>query len=272
MNGERYPLTCFAPTVAFLTGVDAPEKAEGKVLNELVSLVKEKTGKEHVQKALIFNPDAIGEFFLDRYAQKIFPPLIGESDAHIRFLTAFPSKTPVCFATMFSGCSPAVHGINKYEKPVLTVDTLFDRWAAAGKKVALVSKGGQSIPRIFAERKIDYFITNGDKESVDKAIELMQDPSYDIIEVYNQEYDDMLHMTYPRSYFCKRAAKHYVASYSRLLDAVKTYWQGYDVLTTFSPDHGAHRIAGFLTGTHGDDVPSDMHIVHFFNVFGGDHE
>ena len=38
---------------------------------------------------------------------------------------------------------------------------------------ALVSKGGQSIPRIFAERNIDYFITSCDAESVEKGIELI---------------------------------------------------------------------------------------------------
>ena len=179
---------------------------------------------------------------------------------------------PVPFATMFTGASPEVHGIRHYEKPVLKIDTLFDAWARAGKKVALVSKGGQSIPRIFAERNIDYFITSCDAESVEKGIELIASDKYDIIEVYNQEYDDMLHVTHPRSYFCLRAAKHYVNSYVKLYDAVKTYWKDYTSLITFSPDHGAHRIGKIFLGTHGSEIPSDMNIVHFFSVLGGNDE
>ena len=261
-------LTHFAPTIAFLTGVPAPTDGEQEVYKPLVSLCEEKTGKSQVEKILVYNPDAIGQFFFEKYKEKIFSPLAERAQMQVPFLTAFPSKTPVCFATMFSGADPSVHGINRYEKPVLKVDTLFDEWAKAGKKVALISKGGQSIPKIFANRPIDYYITNGDKESVDKAIELLQTSDYDVIEVYNQEYDDKLHITYPISLSCKRAAKHYVESYVRLYDAVKTYWKDYSSLLTFSPDHGAHRIGKVFIGTHGKNVPSDMNILHFFTFFG----
>ena len=272
MEENRYSLTCFAPTIASVSDVEAPKQNEGTVVEEILSLVKEKTGANTVQKLLLYNPDAIGEFFFHRYEEKIFAPLVEATDLQVKFLSPVPPKTPVCFGTMYSGCSPDVHGIHKYEKPVLTVDTLFDSWARSGKKVALISKGGQSIPLIFANRNIDYFITSGDFQSVDKAIELMQNSDYDVIEVYNQEYDDMLHVTHPRSYFCKRAARHYVASYARLTEAVKTYWKDYTVLTSFSPDHGAHRIGGILNGSHGIDAPIDRHIVHFFSVYGGKNE
>ena len=262
-------LARWACTIADVSGVTPPENASLERVEDLKTLVWDKTGKESVEKLLLYNPDAIGEEFFTRYEEKIFSPLVQSTDLQLRFRSPMPPKTPVCFATMYSGALPEVHGINHYEKPVLTIDTLFDAWARAGKKVALISKGGQSIPRIFAERDIDYFITGGDAESVDKAIELLQTSDYDVIEVYNQEYDDMLHVTHPRSLFCKRAAKHYVQSYARLQDAVRTYWAGYSVLTGFCPDHGAHRVGKILNGTHGDDIPSDRNIVHFFSVFGG---
>ena len=265
-------LTTFAPTIASLTGVSAPRDGEKETFPSLEKLCLEKTGKTTVEKALIFNPDAIGQEFFEKYETKIFAPLDERTMLKEHFLTAFPPKTPVCFATMFSGAEPSVHGINHYEKPVLKVDTLFDVWSREGKKVALISKGGQSIPRIFAERNIDYYITNGDKESVDKAIELLRTSDYDIIEVYNQEYDDKLHVTHPRSVSCKNAAKHYVSSYVRLYDAVQTYWKQYDRLIGFFPDHGAHRIGKIFTGAHGKNIPSDMNIVHFFSIFGGTRE
>lgn len=40
-----------------------------------------------------------------------------------------PPVTPVAFASMYSGLQPAQHGIMKYEKPVLGVETVFDRAA-----------------------------------------------------------------------------------------------------------------------------------------------
>ncbi len=266
------PLTRFAATIAEVSGTEKPAQADSAKVPEILSLVKEKTGNNTVDKLLVYNPDAIGMEFYFRYKDKIFGGLDELTDLSVDFLTAVPPKTPVCFATMFTGADPSVHGINRYEKPVLTVDTLFDAWARAGKKVALVSKGGQSIPRIFANRNIDYFITNSDEESVNKGIELIASDKYDVIEVYNQEYDDMLHVTYPRSYFCKRAAKHYVSSYKKLNEAVEKYWGNYSSLVTFSPDHGAHRIGGFLIGTHGKVIPSDMNIRHFFKVYGGKNE
>lgn len=269
---NEIPLTRFACTIADISGAEKPEKADGVRVNEILELVKNKTGKDTVDKLVIFNPDAIGCEFYNLYRKKIFAPLDCLTDLRIGFLTAVPPKTPVCFATMFTGADPSVHGINKYEKPVLKIDTLFDAWARAGKKVALVSKAGQSIPRIFADRKIDYFITDSDESSVNKAIELIKSDEYDVIEVYNQEYDDMLHVTYPRSYFCRRAAKRYVASYEKINDAVKKYYAGKTALITFSPDHGAHRIGGFLLGTHGKEIPSDMNIYHFFTVYGDKNE
>ena len=266
------PLTRIASTLATLSGTEKPISADENRLEELISLVQNKTGKPTVEKLLIYNPDAIGQEFFTRYEDKIFAPLKELTDVQIKLRTAVPPKTPVCFATMFTGASPEVHGIQHYEKPVVKIDTLFDAWARAGKKVALISKANQSIPRIFAERNIDYFITNGDEESVNKAVELIASDEYDVIEVYNQEYDDMLHATHPNSFFCKRAAKRYVKSYEKLNDAVKKHWKNHSALVSFSPDHGAHRAYKILLGTHGKEIPSDMNIIHFFKIYGGKNE
>jgi hypothetical protein len=263
------PLTRLAAVLARVSGVKPPEKSDRATLPELESLIREKTSCDTVEKLLIYNPDAIGEKFYLAHKTDIFSDLDAVTDLRLDFLTAFPPKTPVCFATMFSGASPKVHGIRHYEKPVLTVDTLFDEWAKAGKKTALISKAGQSVPKIFADRPIDYFITDGDEKSVDTAVELIKNSDYDIIEVYNQEYDDMLHKTYPESYFCLRAARRYVASYKRLSEAVKSFWADYSALTTFAPDHGAHRIGRIFLGTHGDRIPDDMNISHFYTVYDG---
>ena len=61
------------------------------------------------------------------------------------------SVTPVCFGTMYTGLSPQEHGIMKYRKPVLQVDTVFDYLVKEKKKAAIISTEGDSISRIFLE-------------------------------------------------------------------------------------------------------------------------
>jgi len=73
-------------------------------------------------------------------------------------LSVMPSVTPVCFASMYTGAMPNVHGIQAYEKPVLSTDTVFDAFIRADLKPAIVSTANDSISCIFLERDMDYFI------------------------------------------------------------------------------------------------------------------
>ena len=259
------PMTRFAATIAKVSGANKPDSADENVINEVLNLVEEKTGGTAVEKVVIYNPDAIGEYYVDS-RPKIFAPLIGSADLCVNLLTAFPPKTPVCFGTMFTGVNPEVHGIQHYEKKLITVSSLFDKWAEAGKKVALISKEKQSIPTIFANRNIDYYLLKNDDEVLIKALELIESDKYDVIEVYNQEYDDKLHVSSPDSPFCRRAARNYVRNYISLKKKIKDCYASYNTLLTFSPDHGSHRIGGFLLGTHGKNTPRDMNVKHFFEV------
>jgi hypothetical protein len=151
------PLTQFAATMAKLMNVETPKQGDTNYVTEVIEAVKEKTGKETVDKMLIYNPDAIGQWFFEKY-NHYFEPLKPYLDIRVDYLTAFPPKTPVCFGTMFTGATPEVHGIQAYVKPVITIDTLFDSLRRANKKVAMVAVKGQSIPKIYANRDIDYYL------------------------------------------------------------------------------------------------------------------
>ena len=72
---NKIPLTRFASTIADISGTEKPKQADETRVDEILSLVKTKTGKNTVDKLLIFNPDAIGEEFFKRYETKIFSPL-----------------------------------------------------------------------------------------------------------------------------------------------------------------------------------------------------
>ena len=48
------------------------------------------------------------------------------------------------------------------------------------------------------------------------------------------------------------------------LDACLRRAQRVDVDAVVAPDHGAHRIGKIFLGTHGDCIPDDMNISHFY--------
>ena len=79
----------------------------------------------------------------------LFAPLEVRADLGLGMLSVYPPVTPACFASMYSGLTPAVHGIQAYVKPVLTVDTIFDDLPLAGRRAAIVSTEGDSISLIF---------------------------------------------------------------------------------------------------------------------------
>ena len=98
---------------------------------------------------------------------------------------------------MYTGVLPEVHGIQGYTKPVITVDSLFDSLARSGKRVALVAVENSSMAIIFQNRPIDYFIVPYDDAATEKGLELIAQDRHDVVVVYNQEYDDMIHRTRP---------------------------------------------------------------------------
>lgn len=64
---------------------------------------------------------------------------------------------------------PEIHGIMKYEKPVLKIATAFDALAAAGKRCAMVRPMATVFQKIFLERNIDYYIYPSVEECNAKA-------------------------------------------------------------------------------------------------------
>jgi len=158
-HGTGYSIGDLTPTICALTGIPEPPDCGGTAIAPVVDQAVHVTGTDAgIRKVLIFCPDAVGEKHRQLYPDQLARV---ERLAEFRFLcsSVMPSVTPVCYATIFSGASPEVHGIRKYEKPVLTVQTLFDVFAAAGKHAAIVSVNGCSIDTIFRRRDVDYYST-----------------------------------------------------------------------------------------------------------------
>jgi hypothetical protein len=158
-----------------------------------------------------------------------------------------------------------VHGIRRYEKPVVSTDSLFDALVRAGKRVAIVAVEDSSMAKLFLGRGIDYYFLPYDGEVNDKAMELIGRDEHDVLVVYNQEYDDRMHGTNPESPEALLAMRNHITAFTRLADTALCRWSGYDTLLGFMPDHGIHTgIDG--KGTHGEDIPEDMEIMHFYGM------
>ena len=260
---NSYSMTQMVASITNAMGVAAPLKADKSI--PLVDAFVEKTlGGKKVDRVLIYNPDCVGLWHYQKYTDMFIPVLVN-TQLTVPMATVCPTWTPVCFGSMYTGVSPTVHGILKYEKPVLKVDSFYDALPRAGKKVANVAVEHSSMAMIYQNRPVDYFIEKYVKEATEKALQLIQEDKYDAITVYNQEYDDMIHLTTPESVAAINAIKHHVESFVKLVEAVQKYWKDHNTLIVFAPDHGNHYDWDGH-GNHGEFREDDVNINHYYSI------
>ena len=245
-------------------GVEPPVHAAAPDAR-LTAFVEEMFGGRKIDRLLMYNPDAVAEWICDKY-QNLVAALENDKCLKMPFYTAMPSVTPVCFGTMYTGADPSVHGIRKYERPVLTVDTIFDAMVRAGKRVALVAQPRCSIGMIFLNRDIDYYLYPTVAEINAKAAQLILEDKHDFILVYNGNYDSMMHKTGPESIAALAELRANVYAYTTFCEMVKEHWQGHNTLVGFATDHGCHEIDDDA-GSHGLDMPEDLNIRHLYRAY-----
>jgi hypothetical protein len=249
------------PTICRLMNVAPPQTSIAETQENLVAAMRQ-DGIAKIDKCLVYAPDAIGRTIQEKYPEyfKGIKAIINHME---QLCSIYPPKTPVCFASMFSGATPEIHGIQKYEKPILTIDTIFDAMVRAGKKVAIIAVKNCSIDLIFRNRKIDYFSEANDNAVLEKTLANLH--KYDFLVVYNDEYDEALHKTHPYSEECLKALTHHNQAYLILWQALKKTWKNYSWLLVYAPDHGAHFNEKDGVGTHGEDIPEDMELLHHYS-------
>ncbi len=259
---KRTSLTSLCADICGCLGVEPPKAAAPAhgALSELVGAP--------VERIVMYNPDAQAEWLVQKYPE-YFERVTSRASLAIPFSTVMPSVTPVCFATMYTGALPEAHGITRYMKPVLTIDTIFDAMLRAGKKCAIVAMEGCSIANIFLERELDYFIfpasADADEVCVKKGLELIAEDKYDFLVIYNGMYDSMMHATNPEAPEALKWLDHHTDAYARIHEAVAS--TGRRTLLAYSTDHGVHT-ADSGRGSHGADIPEDIEITHWFDLLG----
>jgi hypothetical protein len=247
-------------TICRLMDIEPPSVCQAPVLEPVLALAPAR-----VDRVLVYAADAIGRIFLENHPD-LKKRLVAASDVQVELRSMTPPKTPVCFASMFTGAPSEVHGIRKYERPVLTCDTLFDALARAGKRAAIVAVKDCSMDIIFRNRAIDYFTEEDDAAVLARTLSLLADDRYDFIVSYNQEYDDTLHRTRHDGPEALGAAARHVETFVRLSQATEEHWAGRNRALLFVSDHGAHYDAAKGRSDHCDDIPEDMDVLHFWRL------
>ncbi|MBQ8407903.1 MAG: alkaline phosphatase family protein [Clostridia bacterium] len=261
---ERKSLDTLCAALAHAMKVEKP--AEANTANpDLIAYIDERFGEAGADRLFMYNPDAIGEWVYHKYPQ-LLSEMISHTDMEVNFETVMPSVTPVCFGTMYTGAQPAVHGIRKYEKPVIKIDTLFDAMIRSGKKCAIVADMDCSMGKIFLEREMDYFYFRTIEEINAKAVELILADQYDFIAVYHANYDAIMHKHGPESIEALSALNANSHAFAMFSELIKNNWKGHNTLVGFAMDHGCHEIDGGC-GSHGLDMDEDLHIAHRFQAY-----
>ena len=267
-QGHNLPcITSVTPTICKLMGIDPPVVSDPDCLNDVIQAAG-RQGVEKVDRCLIYAPDAVGLKMYQNF-RSLFDAVLTHAPLAVPLSSVIPPITPVCFASMFTGAQPRIHGIQKKEKPVLTCDTIFDALIRAEKKPVIVAVKEQSIDLIFRERKIQYFSELDDQAVTRRTIEVIKSDKFDFIVVYHCEYDDILHEITP---FCSeaiQALKNHIYAFDQFAKTVDTYWRGYNRMIWFAPDHGAHIDPQRGKGIHGDNIPEDMQVQHYIGIKPG---
>ena len=265
-SGISNSILKLTPTVARLFDVPPPDLSEKIPLESISTYANRILGSAFIERCLIFCPDALGVHFWEKYPDFI-TTITKHAEVRVNLLSVFPPKTPVCFASIFTGALPEEHGIRQYERPVLTCDTLFDSIIRSNRKVAIIAVRNSSIDLIFRNRDIDYYSEAYDPEVTERAIQVIEKNAHHLIVVYQQEYDDLLHSTEPFSSSCFKAASNHVESFDKIAESASKAWINYNYAIIFAPDHGAHFDPETGRGDHGLDIPEDMLLSHWYGLF-----
>jgi predicted AlkP superfamily pyrophosphatase or phosphodiesterase len=261
---NKNSLDTIAASLAYAIRVESPMKS-APANEELVKYIDKAFGEEGADRVFMYNPDAVAEWIYRKY-----PYLTKEvseiCDIEVPLATVMPSVTPVCFGTMYTGAQPAVHGIQRYEKPVIRIDTIFDALIRAGKKVAIVADCECSVGKIFLERKMDYFLYPTIQEINAKLAELIIQDKYDFIVAYNGNYDTRMHKTGTESIESLSELRANSYAFAMFAEMIQTHWKKHNTLMGFAMDHGCHDIDG-NAGSHGLDMEEDINIVHLYKAY-----
>ena len=179
---QRKSLDTLAAAWAQIMGIPAPECAN-TANPDLLAFANQAFSGEKADRVFLYNPDAIGQWLCEKYPEML-SEVTDRTELTLPLHSPMPPKTPVCFGTMYTGAQPEVHGIQKYEKPRITIDTLFDALLRAGKRPVIIAYAAASMGLIFNGRDMDYYVFDNISQVNAKAAQLILEDQHDFYAIY----------------------------------------------------------------------------------------
>lgn len=254
--------------LCYALGIEPPAQAApaNEALCKFIDTALE--GKK-CDRIFMYNPDAVAQWLFEKYPA-FFEPVVARTQLQLPLRSPMPSVTPVCFGTMYTGAQPQVHGIQKYEKPVITIDTIFDALLRAGKKCAILACGTTcSLAKIFLQRDMDYYLYEDLSELNAQAAKLILEDRHDFIVCYNGNYDSFMHKNGTESPVSLAELRCNTRGFAVYHEMIRANWTKHRTLVGFAMDHGCHDIdAG--CGSHGLDMAEDLNICHLYSIVKGE--
>ena len=268
---NKISLDTITASLCYAMGIEPPAHAAAPAA-PLVDYIDSALQGRKVDRVLMFNPDAISQWAYEKYPYYL-REVVAHTELELPLCTVFPSVTPVCFGTMYTGAQPQVHGIREYDKPVIQIDTIFDALIRAGKKPLIIANKTCSLGMIYLQRDMDYVLADTMEQINAAAVKAILEDQHDFIVVYNGNYDYQAHRSGPEGAEALAELRCNSRTYAVLSELVKSHWQNHDTLMGFAMDHGGHAIEPYerrpgliYRGTHGADTPEDMNIVHRYQL------
>ena len=263
MEYNTTSLDTVCAALCYAMGVEPPAQA-APANPDLCRFIDQQLGGKKADRILMYNPDAIAQWIEEKYPD-FLKEVPARTELKLPLLTVMPSVTPVCFGTMYTGAQPEVHGIRRYEKPVITIDTIFDAMIRAGKKCAIVGDMECSLSKIFLERDMDYYPCPQIGDINAKATQLILEDKYDFLVIYNGNYDSRMHKWGPEDALSLGELRANSLTFAMYDTLIRNNRKGHNTLLGFAMDHGCHEIDGGC-GSHGLDMVEDLNIVHHYAV------
>lgn len=259
-------------SLAYAMGIEPPRQAAAPAA-PLTEYIDRTLAGEKVDRVLMYNPDAIGQWVYEKYPHYT-KEMVDNTELDLPIRSVIPPVTPVCFGTMYTGAQPEIHGITEYEKPVIRIDTLFDALIRAGKKPIIIADPKASLSHIFLERDMDYIAVSGAAAVNAAAAKVIMEDQHDFVVVYNGNYDYRMHRAGCEAPETLAELRYNSLTFAVFSEMVKTHWSHHNTLVGFAMDHGSHdapqpfeKRDTVYYATHGEDIPQDMNILHRYKLY-----
>lgn len=248
LDAVEASITDIAPTASVALGLPIPSQATGKPLQA-----------PSADRVILIFLDGFGYVrYTEALADGLIPNL-ADLGRPLVAVTTYPPITAVSTASLLTGATPDVHGVDQRGIRKTDTETLFDVAVSAGLRILTVEGESLAFELRGAEPQLSAdFDGNGstDDNVLANALEVLRADEWDILFVHFHGVDDAGHTYGPGAPEERAAIQEEDGAVGRIMELLPE-----GTLVIIFADHGMHQVdeEGRL-GNHGHLIERDMFI------------